>query len=75
MRHVPFLLAFAALVCFGTASALVADRPEAKAAAGKSQPVAFVNVRLVPMDRERIVEGQTVLVRDGRVAEVGADLL
>ena len=33
--------------------------------------VAFVNVNVIPMDRERVLEGQTVLVRDGRIAQVG----
>jgi amidohydrolase family protein len=32
---------------------------------------AFVNVNVVPMDRERIVESQTVIVRNGRIAEIG----
>lgn len=36
------------------------------------QPViAFVNVNVVPFDRERIMAGQTVIVRDGRIAEIG----
>lgn len=34
-------------------------------------PVAFVNVNVVPMDRERVLAGQTVLVRDGRIAAMG----
>ncbi len=33
--------------------------------------VAFVGVNVVPMDAERILEGQTVVVRDGRIVEVG----
>ena len=33
--------------------------------------VAFVGVNLVPMDSERVVADQTVLVRDGRIAVVG----
>ena len=33
-------------------------------------PVAFVDVTVVPMDRERVLEGQTVIVRDGRIASV-----
>lgn len=36
-----------------------------------SQTIAFVNVNVVPFDRERILEGQTVIVRDGRIAEIG----
>ena len=33
--------------------------------------VAFVGVNVVPMDAERILEDQTVLVQGGRIAEVG----
>jgi len=33
--------------------------------------VAFVNVNVVPMDRERVLENQTVLVRDGVVETIG----
>jgi imidazolonepropionase-like amidohydrolase len=36
--------------------------------------VAFVNVNVVPMDRERVLSGQTVIIRDGRIAEMGAGL-
>lgn len=32
---------------------------------------AFVNVRVVPMEREEILHGQTVLVQDGTIARVG----
>jgi imidazolonepropionase-like amidohydrolase len=34
--------------------------------------VAFVNVNVIPMDRERVIENQTVIVRDGRISEIGA---
>lgn len=33
--------------------------------------VAFVNVTVVPMDRERTIPGQTVLVRGDRIVEIG----
>ena len=33
--------------------------------------VAFTDVAVVPMDRERVLEGQTVVVRDGRIEAVG----
>lgn len=36
-----------------------------------STPVAFVDVNVVPMDAERVLERHTVIVRDGRIAEVG----
>jgi hypothetical protein len=34
-------------------------------------PVAIVNVSLVPMDRDRVLAGQTVVVADGRITAVG----
>ncbi len=40
---------------------------------GTKAPItAFVNVNVVPMDRERVIENQTVIVRDGRIAEIGS---
>ena len=33
--------------------------------------VAFVNVTVIPMDRERSVRGQTVVVRGARITEIG----
>ncbi|MGI8704648.1 MAG: amidohydrolase family protein [Sphingomicrobium sp.] len=33
--------------------------------------IAFTNVTLVPMDSERLVPGQTVVVRDGRITAIG----
>jgi imidazolonepropionase-like amidohydrolase len=32
---------------------------------------AFVDVTVLPMDRERILTGQTVIIRDGRIAALG----
>jgi hypothetical protein len=34
--------------------------------------VAFVNVNVIPMDRERIDQRQTVIVRGDRIAAIGA---
>lgn len=36
-----------------------------------AQTVAFENVAVVPMDRQRVLERQTVVVRDGRIVEIG----
>lgn len=51
------------------------DRPSPLAAPllqpDKPAPVAFVNVTVVPMDREQLLQGQTVVIRDGRVAGIG----
>jgi imidazolonepropionase-like amidohydrolase len=56
------------LVGVVTALAYVLPIP---AQAQSNPPVAFVNVTVIPMNREGSVAGQTVLVRDGRIAEVG----
>jgi imidazolonepropionase-like amidohydrolase len=37
----------------------------------KDQLVAFVGVNVVPMDSERVIEDQTVIVRGDRIAELG----
>src|SRR5918994_3108659 len=39
--------------------------------AAESQTVVFENVNVIPMDRERVIERQTVVVRDGRIAQMG----
>ncbi len=36
------------------------------------QPVAFVDVNVAPMDREQVLSGQTVVVRDGKIVELGS---
>ena len=39
---------------------------------GKQEPVAvFLNVNVIPMDSERILENQTVIVRDGVIEMIG----
>ncbi len=39
--------------------------------AGVDTTVAFENVTVIPMDTERILEGQTVIIEDGRIADIG----
>ncbi|MCB8959979.1 MAG: amidohydrolase family protein [Ardenticatenales bacterium] len=41
------------------------------AAATGDRPVAFVDVNVLPMDEERVLPGQTVLVRDGVIVALG----
>jgi imidazolonepropionase-like amidohydrolase len=36
-----------------------------------AQTTAFVGVNVIPMDRERVLANQTVIVRDGLIAEIG----
>ncbi|MBI4541364.1 MAG: amidohydrolase family protein [Gemmatimonadetes bacterium] len=47
--------------------------PYAVGAAGQeaARPLAFTNVNVVPMDRERILENQTVVVQGDRIGAVG----
>lgn len=37
----------------------------------QTQPVAFTNVQVIPMDRQRVLEDQTVLVSDGIIQRIG----
>ena len=41
------------------------------AAPVSAQTVAFTNVNVIPMDRERVLAKQTVLVKNGVIAEIG----
>ncbi|MGB7203195.1 MAG: amidohydrolase family protein [Pyrinomonadaceae bacterium] len=40
-------------------------------AASAAQTTAFVGVNVIPMDRERVVADQTVIVRNGLIVEIG----
>ena len=37
----------------------------------QAKTVAFVNVNVIPMDKERVMPSQTVIVEDGRIAQIG----
>jgi len=41
------------------------------AISAQAQTVAFVDVNVVPMDRERVLSHQTVIVRNGLISEIG----
>lgn len=51
--------------------AFVATGQEAPTASRLNQTTAFVNVNVIPMDRERILEHQTVIVRGDRIHQIG----
>ena len=40
-------------------------------AAQSGNTTAFVNVLVIPMDTERVLEGYTVIVKDGAIASMG----
>jgi len=66
-RHLLCLLLVLALNT--TALPVVASRADDSKAASV---VAFLNVNVVPMDKEGVLENRTVIVRDGRISEIGA---
>ena len=37
-----------------------------------AQITAFININVVPMDKEQVLERQTVIIRDGRISEIGS---
>lgn len=37
----------------------------------KSKEIIFTNVNVIPMDREQVLENQTVVVKDGKIAAIG----
>jgi len=58
--------------CRGVVAALLWASLLGLAGQAAAQPaVVFEEVNVIPMDRERVVERQTVVVRDGRIAEIG----
>ena len=42
--------------------------------ASPAQPTLFVHVNIVPMDKERVLKDQSVLVQDGAIAAIGSAL-
>lgn len=65
-NHIVVLL-FAVL-----ANCIFAQDVSRKSITANNNVLAFVNVNVVPMDSERVVQNQTVIVRDGRIAAIGA---
>lgn len=61
MRILLFSL-FMTLTCPGSAQELVSNRP---------RDLVFRGVNVIPMDRERVLENQTVVVRNGRITALG----
>lgn len=56
---------------FAAAAALLASATIAAPAAAQQGVTAVRDVHVIPMDTERVLENHTVIVRDGRIAEVG----
>src|SRR5690349_24507031 len=67
-----YLALLLALITLGTTLFHVAFGAAKTQKTDTSQSIAFVNVNVIPFDRERILENQTVIVRDGRIAQIGS---
>lgn len=59
------------LGCCGVGSVTAQNQPSTSVYGSLPSVVAFVNVAVIPMDQERVLDSQTVVVRDGRVEAVG----
>ncbi len=55
----------------GAVAAAVVFLAACGGAADQDEAIAFVNVNVVPMDANHVLTDQTVVVRDGRIAEMG----
>jgi hypothetical protein len=60
----PSVLAFAVAAAYAT--------PPLAQAPTDSVPIVFTDVAVIPMDRQRVLEGQNVVVQGGRIAAIGA---
>lgn len=65
------LLLLATAGCASQSPDLPAVAQDTAPADRATSTVAFTNVTVIPMDRERVLENHTVLVRDGRIERVG----
>ena len=59
--------------CAETGPSTSSQGGEAGTAPMQGEVTAFVDVNVVPMDRERVLEHQTVIVREGRIATIGPE--
>lgn len=82
MKTIGYYLAVVFLFILGLGSLMLVNngfltlkRPYAVRKSAEMSPspeaVAFVDVNLIPMDGERLLSGQTVLVESGRITQVG----
>lgn len=69
-KTILFAILFLALSLFHERFYVVGQ--ESRVDKSKSVVTVFFNVNVIPMDSERVLENQTVIVRDGRIAEMSA---
>ena len=64
-RHV------AVSLCLALASSIAGPSAATSEGSDELESLAFVHASVVPMDRERVLSNQTVIVSDGRITEIG----
>ncbi len=65
-----FLFLLVAVGCNSQATETATETDVPEFAREESLPVAFLGVTVIPMDSERVLEDQTVIVQDGIVAQI-----
>src|ERR1041385_4690240 len=70
-RRYPILLFILLVIVVATS---ISSQKAHKKEAAEAQTYAFVNVNVVPMDRERVIKDQTVIVRGERIIQIGDSL-
>lgn len=71
-RYFSIVAALALIGCSGCRTIPVNPSEGQHLPSASRRTVAFVDVNVVPMDSERVLERQTLIVRDGRIAAMGA---
>jgi hypothetical protein len=67
-RLLLFIITLAGLICV-----VVVPAEESLVSPQGPPPVAIVKVTVIPMDRDRVLPAQTVIIRDGRISFVGSN--
>ncbi len=70
-RFLTWFASFVLVLLYGCSDENVERGANAPAAANASSTIAFVGANVLPMDREAVLAEHTVLIRDGRIVEVG----
>src|ERR1044071_5264391 len=72
-RSYPILLFILSVICVATSiSSQSSSQRAQKKEAAEAQTYAFVNVNVVPMDKERVIKDQTVIVKGEKIIQIGA---
>jgi Amidohydrolase family len=68
----PTIPAFAMAIAIAVAATRTHAVQSQTASQDQETTLAFVNVNVIPMDRERLLSGRTLIVKDGRIAALDA---